>query len=129
MNAPRLALLLCMGCVAAHSEGMLPHAVQVGSVDFEITRVYYAETPDHGVMLDYRFGNRSDRGTPVDLGAFQVNIDGHMASLYDPHLEIHRLRLGPLGQGHERIVYLSNAPGPPMSVCVTLNGRCIEVGP
>jgi hypothetical protein len=125
-----LPLLLCAGCVGFHEPGRIDHAVTVGPVDIAVQRVYYPETPADGVMLDYRFGNRTDRGVPIDLGHVRVDIDGMPATLYDPRGEVHPERLGPMGEGHERIVYLSNAAQlPPRDVHVWLDNHLVEVTP
>jgi hypothetical protein len=122
-------LLICCACVGFHEEGRLDHAIAFGPVDLSVTRLYYPETPANGVMLEYRFGNRTGHGVPIDLRALHVEIDGHEALLYDPRGEIHVARLGPEGAGDERLVYLSESDEPPRHVCLRLNGHCTEVGP
>jgi hypothetical protein len=122
-------LLACCSCVAFHAAGSLDHAVALGPVDLEVTRLYYPETPESGVMLEYRFGNRADHGVPLDLSHLEVDIDGHPARLYDPRGEVFAARLGPKGAGRERIVYLAEGTGRPYQVCVWLAGSCREVAP
>jgi hypothetical protein len=124
-----LPLMVCLGCVGFHAPGSLDHAVALGPVDLEVTRVYYPETPPGGVMLQYRFGNRADHGVPLDLGHLEVEIDGWPAELYDPRGEVHAARLPPMGAGTERIVYLTRATRAPLEVCVWLAGQCREVKP
>lgn len=123
-------LLVCCGCVGFHSAAKLDHALAFGPIDLVVQRVYFPdETPPNGVVLEYRFGNRTGRGVPVDLRDIRVEIDGRDALPYDPRGEIQAERLGPEGVGEERIIYLTETGEPPHRVCVRLNGACTEVGP
>jgi len=80
------------------------------------------------VVVDLAFGNRCDRGIPVDLRALRVTATcgdrgGVELSPYDPRREIEPGRLAPHGEGRERIAF--GAPScnvVPTGVCVDLSG-------
>jgi hypothetical protein len=80
------------------------------------------------VVVDVSFGNRCDRGIPVDLGALRVTArcgdrGGVELSPYDPRREIGPGRLAPHGAGRERIAFGAPACNlVPTGVCVDVSG-------
>jgi hypothetical protein len=120
-----LTWVLLAGClpyaapVFARAPRMPAHPSRVGPVDVAVQPMRSDEIPENAVMIDYEFGNRTDRSLEIDMGSPLVELDGEPASLWDPRDEVQIRRMGPAVLGHERLVYIGRGAAH-AEVCVTL---------
>jgi hypothetical protein len=115
----RIALLSCALIGCAYQPGSFAHTpkgfagqrVTIGCLDVAVDRrADLAIGPAIGPVLDYRFANRCDHATMVDLGAVAVvgrNADGSDLPLrpYDPQAELHPVALDGRNAGGEALAY------------------------
>jgi hypothetical protein len=80
------------------------------------------------IIVEIVFGNRCDRGLPIDLRALRVvatcgGQGGLELSPYDPRGEMGPGRLAPHGEGWERIAFgAAPCPAVPTGVCADFSG-------
>ncbi len=101
----RWFLILLVGCVTPYHQGAIVGDVQPigGCLDLAVLGGLRSEAV--GAVVVYRFGNRCDHKTLLDLASVRVRSAQGELVAYDPAHEIVPLDLTAFGSGEEWIEY------------------------